>query len=205
MEGMRGQIETHHSLETYFRELLQEALEAEQVDLDDAGVAYLLHLVAEFSRSEGLHGRARPDEPGTPTLTWLLAKAQEGDAGKRFDAYRHLGDVSLVVSGFFTPHIERRRSLVGVDYYVQMGTAAYDTAAALARRSGFQPLFAELASKFRHLVEVLTRVAERTTLPVAADAGTLYARLMRNPESRALKQRLIGQGLVPVFGLGARA
>ena len=123
------------------------------------------------------------------------------DPGKRFDAYRHLGDVSLIVSGFFTPHVERERSLVGVDYYVQMGTSAYDAAATLAARSGFSRLLNELATKFSKLVDVLARVAEQTTLPVARDLRALYERILHAPESKLVREKLLQQGVAPVFAL----
>ncbi len=204
MGDMTDQIDTRCSLEAFFDELMRDALAAERVDLDPAAAAYLVQLCAEFSRHEALHGRARPDEPGTPTLTWLYQQAREGAPAARFDAYRHLGDVSLVVSGLFAPHLERRRAVVGVDYHVQMGAAAYDQAASLARRSGLGPLLGELASKFRRLVEVLTRMAERTTLPVCQDLGALYARVLRLPESRLLQSRLLEQHAIPVLARGAR-
>jgi hypothetical protein len=204
MGAMTGQIDTRCSLQAFFEDLMRDALAEERVVLDPAAVAYLVQLCSEFSRHESLHGRARPDEPGTPTLAWLLQQAREGAPSARFDAYRHLGDVSLVVSGFFGPHLERRRALVGVDYHVEMGAAAYDHAASLARTSGFGGLLAELAAKFRRVVEVLTRMAERTTLPVCRDLGALYARVLRFPESRVLQARLIEQHALPVLARGAR-
>ena len=61
----------------------------------------------------------------------------------------------------------------------------------------------ELAGKFKQLVEVLTRVAEQTTLPVAEDVCALYQRLMRNPDSVDLTRRLLEQGFLPIAGAAA--
>jgi hypothetical protein len=199
MDLVTSQIQPLATLESFFQELLEEALAAEQVDLDHASRAYLLHLLAEFAQKEALHAHQPSDDPGTPMLVSLYARARETAPSQRFEAYRHMGDVALMVSGLFAPHVERSRSLVGIDYYVQMGAAAYDQAATLAKRSGFDRLLAELAAKFRRLVEVLMRVAEQTTLPSLSDVGALYTRLMRSPESRALHQRLAAQGLAPVL------
>lgn len=195
---MNRAIATHQTLESYFRELLEDALAAEKLSLDDGSVAYLLRVVAEFGASDALHAGGR-DEPGTPALVWLYERAQRSDPGQRFDALRHLGDVSLVVSGFFTPHIERERSLVGLDYYVDMGTAAYRSAASLARRTGFSELLDELARNFARLVEVLSYVAERTTLPVARDLGAIYERFMLTPESHVATSRMFDTGCMPIF------
>ncbi|MEQ9499054.1 MAG: hypothetical protein RIT81_19390 [Deltaproteobacteria bacterium] len=195
---MNRPIATHHTLESFFRELLEDGLAAERLTLDESTVAYLLRVVAEFGESSILHEGGR-DERGTPALVWLYERAQQGDPGQRFEAFRHLGDVSLIVSGFFTPHIERERSLVGLDYYVQMGAAAYDSAAGLARHSVFAQLLGELAQHFKRLVEVLGYVAERTTLPVARDLGAVYERFMLNPGSHVASSRLLEQGCAPVF------
>lgn len=195
-----SRIDTHSSLEAYFEGLLRDALSAEQVDLPEDAFSYVLHLVGDFSRPEHLHGRGGHDEPGTPGLVWLYKEAREAAPSARFDAYRHLGDVALMVSSFFGPHVERERSLVGVEYYVDMGRTAYGAAASLALRSGFAALLGGLSQRFDRLVEVLTRVAEQTTLPVAADIGALYARICRNPNSPELSRRLLSSGAFPVFG-----
>lgn len=201
---MTLRIETHSTLEGFFAELIREALAAEKLQLEDASITYLLNLCREFSRHEAMFGAERAGESGTPTLVWLLERAQTADRGGRFQAYRHLGDVSLVVSGLFSPHIERDRSLVGLDYYIQMGAAAYESAASLAPPQSFGALLAELAQKFRRLVEVLMRVAEQTTLPVARDVAALYERFVRNPQSEALARRLQQQGAFVAFAQGVR-
>ena len=199
---MSDRIETHSSLENFFEELLREAMAIERIELAAESFVYVKNLFADVATHDGLHGRQRAGERGTPALVWLYEEAQKAtDRGARFDAYRHLGDVSLIVSGFFTPYVERERSLVGVDYYVQMGTAAYDAAAGLAYRSGFSRLLAELSVKFGRLVEVLSRMAERTTLPVAHDLRALYERMLRNPQSLSLRDRLLEQGTAPVFAM----
>jgi hypothetical protein len=201
MVFVTGCIETHASLDGFFSDLLVDALTAEGVVLNDACKTYLLRLCGEFARHEALHGCETPGELGTPALVWLYERAQKGDRGLRFQAYRQLGDISLVVSGFFSAHIERERSLVGVDYYVQMGATAYENAASLAGPLGFKSLLRELSTKFRRLVEVLSHVAEQTTLPVARDVAALYERLCLNPESSDLQRRLVTQGLIPAVAV----
>lgn len=194
-----NRIDTHCSLESYFEGLLREALKAERVEVNAESFTYLLHLVGNFSSPTALHGQVRPDEPGTPALVWLYQEAREAPPTRRFEAYRHLGDVALMVAGFFAPHIERTRSLVGVKYYVDMGRTAYHTAALHAVKSSFSQLLSDLSGNFDRLVEVLTRVAEQTTLPVAHDVAALYARVLRNPQSFGLRESLKAQGAFPIF------
>lgn len=193
---MSGVIEMHKSLESYFDELLQSALAAERLDLSPVASSYLLKLVSEFGHREVLFSSSDGKDPGTPTLFELYLKAVNAAPSERCNAFRYLGDVSLFVSGFFAPHIER--SLVGVDYYVEMGGNSYRQAATLSH-GGFSTVLAQLAAQFRRLVEVMTRVAEQTTLPVQRDIGTLFERWTRNPESEELGRRLMRGHAVPLL------
>lgn len=192
------------SLEDFFNGLLTDALDATGLEIGDGSRAYLLQLVGDCSRVEELHRGARSDEPGTPTLVWLYERAQCGAPSERFDAWRHLGDVALIVAGLFGAHLQRRRNLVGVDYYVRMGAGAYGSAATY-HRGGFGPILEELAAKFRYLVDVLTRVGEATTLPVADGLERLYDRWAANPRQVDLQERLIRRGAVPILGGGGLA
>jgi hypothetical protein len=188
-------VEPHQSLEGYFEGLLRGAMESEHLVLSEASSAYLVQLVSEYARRDSLHGCERSGETGTPALVWLFDRASRSTPAERFNSFRQLGDVALVVSGFFAGHIEH--SLVDVNYYVQMGGTAYSQACALSRGGIFEEILGQLARSFRRVVEVMTRVAEQTTLPVARDNGAIYERWERVPESQELHQRLMACGLIP--------
>lgn len=193
---MSGSIQMHHSLESYFDELLRSALAAERLELDPVASSYLIKLVSEFGHREVLFSKSAGGDPGTPTLFDLYANAVNAAPSERCNAFRYLGDVALFVSGFFAPHLER--SLVGVDYYVDMGGNSYRQAATLSH-GGFAHVLEQLAAQFRRLVEVMTRVAEQTTLPVQRDIGSLFERWTRNPESEELGRRLMRGHAVPLL------
>ncbi len=196
-------IDTHPSLDHFFDELLAEALRSQRVELGEGSKAYLVQLFGDFSRVEALNRGSPSDDPGAPTLTWLYARAQTGAPAERFDAWRHLGDVALMIAGLFGSYLERRKNLVGVDYYVRMGAGAYGTAATFVRRGGFQPVLEELARKFRALVDVLTRVGEATTLPVATGLDRLYERWLSHPDGVQMHDRLTRLKAAPVIiGVG---
>lgn len=193
---MAGSIQMHHSLDAYFDELLRGALAAERLDLTPVTSTYLLKLVADFGHREALFSGRASTDPGTPTLFELYERAVNAAPTERCNAFRYLGDVALFVSGFFAPHLER--SLVGVDYYVEMGGNSYRQAATLSH-GGFAQVFEQLAAQFRRLVEVMTRVAEQTTLPVQRDLGSLFERWSRNPDSAELGRRLMRGHAVPLL------
>jgi len=145
-----------------------------------------------------------PKTGATATLAWLYREARESPPGARFEAYRRLGDVALVAPSLFAPYVERRRALVGRSYYVQMGAAAYDAASELAR-SGFRGLLRELSTQFRALVDVLSRMAESTTLPMQRDLERWVDRLDDDPHDSAALRHLRSRGLAPVWTAGVEA
>lgn len=186
------------TLEAFFGELLTDALSREKLCLDRSTQAYLLQVIAD---RDVVSPRPDRSERGAPALASLYLEAMQRPPIERREALRELGDHALVMSGLFPQHVERRGSVVDVDYYVSMGGAAYAQAASLTR-DGLREVLAQLSRRFAQLVEVLTRVAERTTLPVARDPGALYTRWSRATDGAALERELLAHGLVPVRSRG---
>lgn len=193
---MSTAIITHQTLDGFFDELMKDALAKERLVLSESTASYLLRLMADFGQPEALFGGCKPEEPGTPALVWLYERAVTAGPKEQFHHYRQLGDVSLFVSGFFSQHLER--SLVDADYYARMGCSAYDRAASLAT-GAFHEVFEQLAATFDRVVDVLTRIAEQTTLPVPQDVMSLYQRWSRSG-GEDLSRRLARAGAFPVFG-----
>jgi hypothetical protein len=92
------------------------------------------------------------------------------------------------------------RKVVDVDYYVAMGGAAYRDLHGLLTANFGDALtptpFAELATKFMALVDVLAEVAEESHLGVKHDVLRDYEVWLRTSSPRALR-KLHGAGIVP--------
>ena len=196
-------IDTRRNLEDYFQELLIGALKSQQVEIASSSCTYLVQLFGEFSRTERFHQVADKNAAGTPTLAELYERAHHGAPSAQLEAWRHLGDVALIVSSLFGRYVERRRSLVGVDYYIQMGSGAYNTAALYSYQSGLRSVFAELSRKFSSLVEVFTRIGEVANLPVSTSIERIYERWLASPGQEDLHKRLTQLGASPLLiGIG---
>ena len=106
------------------------------------------------------------DEP----LALKLAARGRTRPDERVRQLRDVGDTSLYVSGFFAESLQRK--LVDVDYYIQMGGAAYGSwraASAATRNSAvFGEVYDELGAKFPRFVDVLRR--GRRGRPMAGNA-----------------------------------
>ncbi|HEY1100078.1 MAG TPA: hypothetical protein VGF99_14170 [Myxococcota bacterium] len=141
------------SMREYFRETLQDALRERGLSLSEVGQVYVVNLLTEFSRSE--HAFSGTDRGDRPVLVELMARAQESAPHEAVRLYKHMGDSSLYLSGFFPSAIER--GATSVDYWVSMGGSAYDAVARLVRPTAAtsSALFAELAERFGELVDLL--------------------------------------------------
>jgi hypothetical protein len=163
------------SVDEFFHEVVTSALDEADVDASEPAGWYLVGLLGEFARSRVT------DEP----LGVKLARVCGGetDPGERVRQLKQVGDTSLYVAGYFAESLTR--SLVDVEYYVGIGTSAY---AQLARQLGgsIQEVYAELADKFPHFVDVLTTVRKRITIAElngSSDISRLYEIWLRSRDA----------------------
>lgn len=172
-----------------FAQLVARALDAARLRPSPMATAYLVEL---------LHERIREPEPGPDrglTLAEDLLHARRIGGAGRIGRMRRLGDRALFVSGFFGDSLDRK--LVGIDYYVQIGRAAYgDVASGLAGQSAegtWTRLYGELAARFDAFVEVLTDVGDRTRADRADGLLGIYERYLRTGNERD-RRRLLRAG-----------
>ena len=178
----------------YFRDLVETAMQHQRLAARELTSFYLVNLLAGFIRVD--HPAAAVDEP----LGVRFAKALQTAGIQQRDALRKVGDLSLFISGFFADSLNR--SLVDVDYYIQLGESAYGS---LARNgdAALGDVFDELAGRFPAFVDVLSEVSERTALTSNADLLRLYEKWIRT-RSRRSGDILVERGIVPNASVGSR-
>ena len=161
----------------HFKELVTEAVGHQKVETNEMAVFYLSTLLSDFVLAERL-----ADEP--LAITYLKAMG-EGRA-VRMRLMKHLGDISLFTSGFFSDSF--RRKAVDVDYYASIGVSCYNSVASIhreERRAHVSSLFTELAVKFGAFADVLTEVSERSRLTSSKDILRIYERWLRTRSKQA--------------------
>jgi aryl carrier-like protein len=173
------------SMREYFRDALGTALRKSHLRLSDTAQMYLVNLLVEFMRSENVY--AGTDAGERPVLADLFSRARDADPQEAVRIYKHMGDSSLYLTGFFTEAVES----VGVDYYVSMGGSAYANVAGLMRTTAVtsSALFAELSDRFRELVDLLTAMSlhgEQTQGLDDARALELVERFKRTGDRKIL-------------------
>ncbi|MFZ5470705.1 MAG: hypothetical protein ACOZIN_14835 [Myxococcota bacterium] len=187
------------TLKEFFRLLLEDAISRQKVTLAEVTEHYLVNLLAEFAAAEKLfseeYGGRKDHEP----LAILYHRALQADRAQKILTLRRLGDVSLYKAGFFSDSL--RDSVVGPDYYIEMGGAAYAQVASLSAQSGFATAFHELHEKFRALVEVLEEISARG-LAASGPAGQMrvFESWVRSGNGR-LEKVLVDAGMLGPKGL----
>ena len=167
------------------------------VAADDHTAYYVVNLLTLFARHESLYDQGKPG-PGIQPLALLLAAAADSPYREERNALlRRVGDTSLFVAGFLGDGFARK--LVDVDYYIDMGCAAYgrlsDNVRGTRQGRAFGTVFAELAEKFRDFVDVLAEIRD-SGKAASIDVLRLYEVWLRTGSRRAARL-LRDNGLEP--------
>jgi len=187
---MAEQVITSASVEDFFHEALNSALDNQGVEASRDAVGYVVHLLCGFARSDRLYEHTE-DGYGLKPLAMVYSDAVfSSNAAERRQSLRRLGDVALFISGLFSHSL--RRKLVDVDYYVAMGGSAYALLSSAAPRSApaaaLSPVFAELSQKFCDFVDVLAEVGEDANFAGDSDLLRSYELWLHTGSRRAERQ-----------------
>ena len=192
------------NLQEFFKDSVAEAMEKQGVAADDHTAYYVVNLLTLFARSERLYDR-RTEGPGPQPLALQLAEAADTtDTQARNLVLQRVGDTSLFVAGFFQDGFARK--LVDVDYYIDIGGAAYgwlsESVRGTVRGRAFGGVFAELAEKFREFVDVLAEIRDSARAADDHDILRLYEVWLKT-RSRRAERLLRSQGIEPNASLDA--
>jgi len=198
---MRPEIDLAANLQTFFHDVVDDAMRKKQIAATEAAEYYLVSLLTDYVRLD-----ARSSETLERPLTLLLDEALRAPGQDRFEKLRVLGDGVLYVSGFFAQHLETRG--VEVRYVTSVGARAYDGAGRMLRGAAGDDtapdLFFELAENFESFAAVLSSVAEQLSLAAAPSSQgvlKLYERWLKTG-SETLGAELMQRGVLPVRGAG---
>jgi len=135
---------------------------------------------------------------GERTLAEALLSARLQQGAARLRRLRSLGDRALFTAGFFGDSLARK--VVDIDYYGDVGRAAYanlaESLARQVRETSWTGLYAELAQRFDEFVDVLAEVGDRTRGRDAENLLRLYERYLRTGSNRD-RERLLRRGYAP--------
>ncbi len=178
---------------SFFEEAVEQAAKDVGAELSEDASLYLVTLLVDACKTDHLFW-----ERGPTTLVDLHIRARRAPPSEQVRLYKLLGDHALTIAGFFPDSLSRK--LVGVEYYAQMGGAAYRTVADLFAASSaggnlLTRLFAELGERIRTCIGVLSDVGDRIRSESAPDLLRLYERWLTTRDPRT-GQRLAQLGVL---------
>jgi len=186
------------SLQEFFRDSVDQAMQRQRLQADDQTAHYVVNLLTLFARADALYEETQTGIGLKPLALMLAEAAETPNPQERVFVLQRVGDVSLFTAGFFAESLARH--LVDVDYYIHIGGGAYDSVSQQVRGTpkgrAFGPVFAELASKFKHFVDVLNDIRDEAKSNDDQDVLRLYEIWLRTGSRRA-EQLLRGLGIEP--------
>lgn len=188
---------TEGNLFDFFHERVEAAVQHQRAPVSENAVFYLSSLLAEQARRED-----EAEAEGAPTLVELRHRAVMAPPPEAVSLWRKLGDQSLLLTGFFREHLERRH--ISREYCSRMGETAYRSLERLLdpRGGGFAEIFAELAERYPACVEVIAEVRDETRERSDTDIVRLYEEWLESGSPR-VGERLRQLGVVPTRVVGS--
>jgi hypothetical protein len=172
------------TLASFFYEQLEQARDGEHDPLGDEVEAYVVNLLAAHARRSNVAGRTTP-----PLAIQFLAAREHGPT-----ALREVGDRALYIAGVVPRSLDR--TPVSVAYVSGIGEAAYrEIHVRKSRRvpeNSSLDVFARLADRFREVVDLLGRIANKGQ---TTDLLALYERWRRDLDPRDAR-RLLSAGVL---------
>ena len=181
--------------EEFFYELVREAISGLRLKIQPETEFYLVHLLNRFITTDSLFPRDGEGQRREEPLALMVKDAlDQTEAEAQRSIFRHVGDFSLYVAGYFQDSLNRRA--VDVDYYIGMGGAAYHAVASREPDANKQRLYGELAQKFGRFVDVLATISEKTQPRTEKDLLRTYEVWVRTGSEKAARA-LQEAGIVP--------
>lgn len=194
------QIDLLMSPREYFHGKITEATKHLKVNLSDHVEFYLVNLLTTFvTPNEKTDSAEELDDLISTPLAFLLKRAVEAPTEKQPQLYRRLGDASLYISGFFQDYFNRKT--FDINYYITMGSSAYDQASTLSRGQsrddGLQVTLDSMAKNFTQLVDVVAQASDSTAMQHDSNILILYDRWNRSGSER-IRHLLEDKGIHPI-------
>ncbi len=177
----------------FFASELTAVMLKRNIDAQPDAFEYLVELLTRFMESDAFFARTAEGKLADNFLVGLYSEYIQGSPEIKRQVLKRLGDVCMMVTGFFPDSLNRK--LVDVDYYAGMGGAAYWQ---LAQEPTSPTVYKELSVKFRTFSGLLGEMSERSGLQSNTDVLRLYERWIQSGSER-LKERLAEEGIETPF------
>lgn len=189
-------VELFVSPQGFFQELVQRGLMQRKIQTYPFVESYLVNLLQHYLDARNLFDENYANEGGQKnpqTLAEMYLIAQSAEPQVKADLLRKLGDRTLYISGFFGDSLARK--IVDIDYYADIGGAAYASLAHCTREDTLSKLYETFSHRFLEFVDVLTYISHHSFVKSDESILRLYDRYMRTGSSLA-REKLVEMGVL---------
>lgn len=181
--------------EEHFSEVVHEACVERQVKTHPHIEAYLVRILKHYLISKNFHYPLQEDSSEKPPETFaeMYLVALNSDEAKKKELMRNVAEKSLYLTGFFAESLHKK--IVDLDYYTQIGAAAYFNLATWTKEDTLSSVFSVCANRFKDFVDVLNYVSEKSLIQSDPNVLKLYDRYMRTGSDLA-REKLTELGVV---------
>jgi len=179
----------------YFSEVVEDGFEKRRLKTYPQVKDYLVSVLTHYLDARNLY-EPEFDESGVKqpqTLAEMLLEAHQSEPFRKISLLKKLGDKSLYISGFFGDSLQRK--LVDIDYYVQMGGAAYAALSTSTKEDIHAKVYSEISKRFLDIVEVLTFISQAAHVNSNESVLRLYENFLRTGSPIA-QEKLLQMGVV---------
>lgn len=176
----------------YFNSELKSLMKKKRISGKQESLEYVVDLMVRYMETERFFAKDEEGRIKDNILAELYSEYLNGNQEQKKVVLRRLGDISLIVSGFFPDSLNRK--LIDIDYYFGMGGTAYWQLSRMQITAVARDLFGELSQKFRAFADVLGELSDRSGLQSNTDILRLYEKWLITGSDR-LKNLLSEQGI----------
>ncbi len=182
------------SSEGYFKEEVEVASRKLRLDTLPQTKAYLVDLLRHYMNASNLFDEeSLSGKKQRSTLAALYLKAFNETEAVKYHTLKKLGDTSLYISGFFAESLSRK--FVDVNYYVDMGGAAYTVLAKDTKKDTSRKIFNELSSKFVQFVDILSWISKKSAIQTESNLIQIYESYLKT-RSQVARDILVSKGIL---------
>ncbi len=185
----------------YFQSQISDAAQHLKISLKNELEFYLVNLLVEFITPDKTHELPDGMDIFNTPLAFFVKKGLESSPENQLKIFKRLGDSSLYFAGYFQDYFNRKT--FDVDYYISMGSSAYDLVSRLLRdRYGdetYTEIYSDLASDFKKFVDIIAKISHDHNLRTNNEEHLLHTYIRwTKTNSDFLRQILEDHGIIPM-------